>query len=930
MAFPIYSAIATPVYNNILTSGQGNNMLSPNPSADASSLVPWIRVISGTGDGLIMSSNQLRGFGAITSTSVYDKQSKGFTHHPSEYGSSVISGMIGYDWKAKPIYPYSTPVAGDLVLRPSPMITGFEVKEGKDQISRHATLMIKCFSLAQCEIIQNYCMEPGHSLLIEYGWNTDRAVAQLVDTSSPNEIIEDAAEGNLNQDILHAKRVLSQGDYDSFFGFIVGGNTASDNDAFTITVRLRGMPGLPTFLQTHHTINQVNIQYDKAGKVIGKGTDVIPAAKPYSTPEISKTSGAPNVDMLLSERRYKLMFNKLPPIRQTPQVQSIVDKIYSKITAYGWWDLLNFDLPVTDSITNWQTAISNNIVISSLQKKLGLVKEIIVGGVAVPRENLVSENRYINFGLALEILNSNNGLRGYKVGNKTVNVKISTRGFIGAFPGIFSTKPSKLIIPGKIPNFYEFYLNPSNVDVNKILTAPFIDNSILGKAVGTDSSGKATQVSRNYAFVQDVDLEPPLVDPKNPKRGRRSGYYEKGGYYGRLDYLYINFDLFYNTIKNSPNKSIRDVLMSMLNEMSAAANSFWNFQIVEGVLPNGDIELKIIDENWAGKNTITPKLFDHSGEQSIFLESNLDIDIPSEMANKIILAREDYTSNPDSKPFKIGGIFSENNDRFFKGIDYEGKAAKIRQSTPGVPPTKDPFKLAGLSVAQLESRLQTISKGLKVQPPKKKSFWTRAFTAIADANAKTYTVTYVNAAGEEVMTETTAIVPGKSGGVKVNVGADTRSGAEWNAIKAAIESAKQEQIKIANSNITSNLAKIDVIPNPSISIINTGALDPAMGFTQFNKNFKIYCCDDTQLFDIMQNNAYEKYIDAEKTGILLPIKYTFKILGKSGLRRGDVFNIMGIPKKYRENGFFQIVEIEQNLEGMNWTTTVTGQYRQTG
>jgi hypothetical protein len=135
---------------------------------------------------------------------------------------------------------------------------------------------------------------------------------------------------------------------------------------------------------------------------------------------------------------------------------------------------------------------------------------------------------------------------------------------------------------------------------------------------------------------------------------------------------------------------------------------------------------------------------------------------------------------------------------------------------------------------------------------------------------------------------------------------------------------------VSMGNITANLAKIDIVPNPSISIIKPIALDPSQGFVEFNKNFKIYCCDDTQLFDVLQNNAFEKYIDADKTGILLPIKYSFTILGKSGLRRGDVFNIWGIPKKYRDNGFFQIVEVDQTIQGMTWTTRVIEQYRQTG
>jgi hypothetical protein len=910
MAFPIYSDIATPVYNSIISNGL-SNPFSPNPNLDASSLLPWIRLISGTGKGLIMSSNP--DDNKIITTSYPNSAGSGLLEFPGMYGSRDKAGYIGYDWKGNVVQPYSTPVGGNLVLRPSPLITSLEVKEGKDQISRHATISIKCFSLAQCEMIQEHCMEPGHSLLIEYGWNTDLALAQLTDISDSQYIVKDVADENLNQDVLHTKRVLSNGNYDSFFGFIVGGNTTSEGDAFVITIRLRGMPGLPTFLQLHHTVNHF---------VPSKGISTLQTAKPYTTADISNVTSTTGVDSLMSNRRYKYMFNKLPPIRQTPEVQYIVEKCNAPLSAYGWWDLLNFDLPVYDSIMNFQTDISKIPIYANIQKKLNLVHEIVVGGVAVPKEKLVSENKYINFGVALEILNANNGLNGYKIGDKTVTVKIATRAHIGAFPGIFSTKPSKLVIPGIIPNFYEYYLNPTTVDVNKIIDpTTFIDNSILGKTIVTDSTGKNTVVSEKYAFVQQTDLEPALKDPKDPSKGHYSGYYEKAGYYGRLDYLYINFDLFYNTIKNSSNKSIKDVVLTLLNEMASAVNSYWHFQIVESVDADGNINLQIIDENWAGKNTITPKIFYHSGEQSVFLEGDLDVDIPAEMANKIILQREDYTSNPDSKPIKIGGVFSEDSDMFFKGIDYKGKAAKLEG--PKKPTTSDPFSLAGQTRAQLENRLKILKAGLT---EKKESRINKILRYIAGGTTGQFK-TYVNAAGEEVYT---LFISVNVGVPSTETAASTRSGAEFDALKAAIAAATDEEHKIANTNISANLAKIDILPNPQVAIINTATLDPSSGFTEFNKNFKIYCCDDTQLFDVLNNNAFQKYIDSEKTGVLLPIKYSFTILGKSGLRRGDIFNIWGIPKKYRDNGFFQIIEMDQSVQGMTWKTRVTGQYRQIG
>jgi hypothetical protein len=60
----------------------------------------------------------------------------------------------------------------------------------------------------------------------------------------------------------------------------------------------------------------------------------------------------------------------------------------------------------------------------------------------------------------------------------------------------------------------------------------------------------------------------------------------------------------------------------------------------------------------------------------------------------------------------------------------------------------------------------------------------------------------------------------------------------------------------------------------------------------------------------------------------LPIKYSFKTLGISGLRRGDMFNIDGIPSRYKERGLFQITELEQTVSDNKWYTNVTGEYRQ--
>ena len=57
------------------------------------------------------------------------------------------------------------------------------------------------------------------------------------------------------------------------------------------------------------------------------------------------------------------------------------------------------------------------------------------------------------------------------------------------------------------------------------------------------------------------------------------------------------------------------------------------------------------------------------------------------------------------------------------------------------------------------------------------------------------------------------------------------------------------------------------------------------------------------------------------------LKYNFEIHGNSGIAHGDNFNIIGIPSVYSKTGFFQVTNVEHNIDGMNWTTSIEGQYR---
>jgi hypothetical protein len=611
------------------------------------------------------------------------------------------------------------------------------------------------------------------------------------------------------------------------------------------------------------------------------------------------------------------MFNLLPPERQIGEVAKMVTKAVMGVPAWNSRDLIGFDYAVNSVVNSYKTIDS----LESVGQSLGLMKEFKVGSWIVPREKLGSDYKYIKFDLAIRILNANNGLTTYKVGDKEINVRINADSTIGAFPKIFSTNPAKLIIPGKIPDFFTYFLNDSEVPVDSVL------NSEFDASIGTTS------------FVQYTNI-PTGVDSRGKPWNYKSwpGYFEKSGYHGQLENLYVNFDVFSKAIKNSANKSIKDVLLDMLNEMSDAVNSFWNFQIVERVGENGDIELSVIDENFAGycaipKNNI--QLFRHAGELSVFLEANLQVDIPSEMTNQIILKRENYTSNPSSQGLDIGGIFTDKKDLFFSGIGFT-------DNTPtGTAPVGGKTTAAlKVDLAAKEAQLATW-KGTLVKQKNPTGWKGKAWRAIKIGLAKAEFIEYRTAAGVLVFTDYINYNPGIIEATRLaddpyyNMRGDTTTadGQAWEKLKADIKELKRQVQETATTTLTNNINKIDIILNPVIAAMSDKRPqqdfeDATRKFVNLRNDFRIYCCTDTQIFDIMKNNAFESYGDVSKTSILLPIKYTFKIMGKSGIRRGDIFNIVGIPERYEKNGFFQVINIEQNIDGNLWTTTVTGQYRQ--
>jgi hypothetical protein len=876
-----------------------NKIIEYSNNINASNLNAWIRVISGAEyepyKGLILQSNT--DFKLLSAIGQGD----------SIYGNSQSSGAIGKDWEGKTVQ-----TTDSRFLRPSPIVTSFNVKEGKDQISREATIQLTAYSLEQMEILQAYLMEPGYSLFIEWGWNTPDSYIQLTPIELQN-LAKYASDRNLNWENLSKIRKNSNGTYDSFLGFIVGGSVSNSGENFNITVTLRGTPSLPTYLQSHRNISKIN-----NGKVLNENKSV----SLYEENELTDKGSS-----LI--RKFGNMFNSLPTYRQTESVKSL------QLTATEN-QFINFDKKISKEIASNYAGTFFGRIFSQGGTDASIIDVRDIGEIKI--EYLYSQNRYIRMDLATDIINAIGSTDYYNIGEKRVKFKIDiSNSIIGGFPYMFSTNPEKLIVPTTIPDFFQYFLQTSDIK--------------------QESEGKLK--------LGDVDINPDFFDKElqdflieNTENLNQLGIQETSKYCGYLKYLFVNFDVFLSKIEQK-NKNIREIYIDILNEISSGVNSFWNFQMVEGefkpsksnmsigTLPSfytdlektrrenalqqlysevgfipftkeaivgddnsaiiGDIVITVIDENWIGElpfNKNQVALFNHNGIESPFLEASLDISIPSEMANMIIAKRLSTTTNPDSAYLSVSeSFFNPTRDLFIKEIDYidviRNKYQNILNNTN---------VSSGDSSQEIQDEFNSLGVTFRPKPA--------VVGGVAGLQTKGYDY-FKN--GERVTDVAT-----------INQYDNLRKRKE-----AAIKSENEQKV----SKVTSFLEKLDIVPKTIIKnnipdLRNLIAQNNSDSLDSLKKVFSVYCFKDSEYFDKLKNEQFSKKyngnIKKSNPGLShpLPINYSFKILGNSGIRRGDVFKIKGIPEKYSKYGIFQVTEIEHSLDGMQWVTNINGQYRQ--
>jgi hypothetical protein len=725
----------------------------------------------------------------------------GDTNVSAIYGDSSHSGTIGVTWDGNPVEA-GTGVSG----KPSPIITNFEVDEGSGNISRKANFTIKCFTLEQLNVIAAHYLEPGFTVFLEWGWNTTTGLKRYSANLTP-----DAVGEYQSFKVVNERRANTSGNSDVFLGFITGGSIKINDAYWDVEIKATGYTELPAYFMAADNVLTNSEVADASQGSVKKSLD-------FGGLDIWTETD-------LNAKRFKMAFNELPSTRKTQLVKNLLNDT----NVANAVNFINFD----DSISDHINSATEGHWYSTAKVSAGDTNVKVADGT-----KLVGPEKFIRFGALIKIMNTI-AVKAYKVGKQDVKYQVFTDNtIISAFDRIFSTDKSKLFIPNPQTPRLEFgdaIKEGGQTDFTKSAdnTVSYQNTQIIFPEKNNISKGVAN--GRNLTYVDTVT------------NSKIEGLDKNAYKWGFLDNLYVNFD-FAKGILDTKNFIIKDALYQILNGMSSAAGSIWDFQIVEVVSPGPnsinpnyppkDIHmLQVVDMNLVSDTNSSNDIYTFylQGANSIFIDANFDMDIGGAIMNQV-----------------IGNRLSTSN-----------------------------------------------GKGLKQN------------NALPSYEGKLFSTDYADLVLKKVEEEKA-------------IGSDAQKANDAHNAPAESTNPTDEQTKQQEKDLATFLNKIALYPHVDIS----DADDAELGDDPYLNNY-LAAYNDSQLFESLKlGQAYLDKDSNNQTSILLPIKFTFTMHGVSGIKRGDKFKVYGLPSKYSDSGFFQVLSVKHILDNMTWKTEISGGFRQ--
>jgi hypothetical protein len=593
--FPAFSNIEPYVTNTI--NSRFKNLIQ------TSGLNAWVSIASAKSPGFVLHSNR----------------GGGFTSH---YGTESTAGITGKTWgDGKEIG------GGTEGYKPSPYVSAMEIEENVGSISRKATFTIVAHTQQQCNVLISHFLEPGYTVFLQWGWNTDAAKSQLIEKLSANNVSQYSDFANTSQ-----ARKNSGGQYDNYLGFITGGGVSRAADKWEINVKLTGFTELAAYLNAADTATNDN--------------DVKPRGSKYFPQSQIKNETS------IHKKRFMMMFNELPSNRRTNSTANILLKTAGMQDVKNY---INFDMSVIEELSNKTAGSLFDKVASFLGFETQAEVEVEGKEVdLVAGTKLVHEEKFIKFGALMKIFNLL-GAESYTLNNgNEIQFSIDTEGVpISAFRRIFSLDKTKLFIPNKeTPNF-------------SIATA--LEKTEPQSDFTKNKDNTITYAGQTVEFPQGTALT------YKPSSNATNSVDRAGGEWGYLNDLYVNFD-FAKSIIETKNFSVMDAMYQLLNGLSAAAGGQWDFQLQESS-KGGKSKLRVEDFNLVStsKKPEVSAVFDISGTESPFIDNSLDLDIGGAKMNQIIGERLKAKLNSSSGTSQSGNVATETQDLVLNKIKFNEK-----------------------------------------------------------------------------------------------------------------------------------------------------------------------------------------------------------------------------------------------------------------
>ena len=879
-AFPNLSNIEPSVSNAILKNKNSQMALSGR--------MPWFRAVSLVGsDGGNDSSGLI-----IDSTNASENFS-------TRYGSSSKSGIVGKGSDNKTLIyagvndEFTKESRG---LRPSPTIESLRVQNGTEGLTRKVDFTIRCYTLSQAEVVAAHFSEPASYILIEWGWNTSESLAQI---AGGGKVTTCDMVYYSNLAILKDKRAKSNGTYDAFLGVVTGGGIKYGQDeSFDVEVKLVSQGELPAYLSS------------QKGSMLS--VDAVSSGIKFTQGELDSAEDEEIGDV--GKFLFMQMYNELPLQKQIGPVKDLgvmynegqqIDSIYTDSRGLPWTHPSNF--------VNMDEEVRADLIESAKDVKLRSEGDDTI---KVPEDiPLVSNERYIRFELAYKILSTidnkkglgvDTGCTAYQLGDgkeikvqqlSSINI---TNTICRAHRHMFSTDKTKLFIPNtNLPDFQlTAALTSKPLDSGSIQPPTFETINAHPLGYENDSSNPfafpATKegVDADYSWDTTIITKKPLAHE-----------------HGYLKDLYVNYDFFLEVIQRRGLLE-HEALTELLNGMSSAVNMMWDFQIVEaGKDGCGDIQLHVVDKTYLGltKEGIVRKdngipdicstVFQARGVNSVFLEADLNIDIPGAMANMVIAQKNSKSTKKDPSDGDAnatGGSSTEERFQNMKTGIFSGKTDPVSKKLTTI--NDQVVK----NEKELSEARRKASKTRREETQDDVNFWGQAWDA-----TKSYATTAVSS---------------------VSSGAQTL----WHGEGKADRETRKANYKFF-------ISKAGVFPK-----INDRNLDYDIANEKYdfwganNANLEeiIYvgCWNDPYLLKKYEMHDRNLCLEANKSGgdyttnpVLLPIKFSFTIHGISGIKVGDIFAVSDLPQKYA-NKIFQVTQVEHQVSDI-WTTQVQAQLR---